>query len=1004
MNPKSVDTLKLRTLGALVVTGVRGEPVLAIAGQRRLLALLSVLAVAGDAGVTRDRIAALLWPESTSERAAQSITQALYSARRQLATEDLFVTAGELRLNDRRITSDAREFDMAFAAGEFERAVHVYAGAFLDGFYLPGAAEFERWTSAQRMRYEDRYASALRRLADQAEQAREARRALDWWKRLAAARPLDASITVSLMNAMARTGDRAGAIRHAAAHSAMLRQELELDPDPVVESMAERLRCASSWSTPPEPELGVAPPPAGIDTEDNPVHVRTVGDDGDGHVGESAAQPAAHASVSRVRRSAWLVASSLLLAGIGASYAAGDRRSPAASAVPIAALHQRVVVAPFRVSGASASLSYLREGLVELLSERLADDSAARSVDAGAVLSAWRRAGVPADVELPRDSIVHLAAELGADRVIVGSVVGTPAHAVVSAAIVDVVDDRAGPAATVEGAADSVSRLVDRLAARLLVQQAGEDAALSGQASRSLSAIRSFLAGQAAFRRAAYDDALRDYAVALGHDSTFALAALQMVRAGDRLQAIAIRGAPLELAWRWRRSLATRDRALLEALAGPRYPLPATDVEQLAAWERLVALTPDRAEAWYELGARLFHSGAVIGLPDARLRSAEALRRALSLDSSYAPARRLLVLLAATDSTGRLQVPPLATVRDSSGPLALSELWRIAVQRRDTSTLAALRDTMARLGPANLRVIAQESQFDVVGLDDGRRALDILRSRPARPSERLEQAEALHSLAVLQGRVADARVAADRLRELQPGTHAGLRLEVLDALYGDGDAADASAAVRQLASEEAAGVENAAGGVVRIADICVLGQWRSAHGDSAGARHDLKLLQAAAAERTPLGGVTAASLIAATPPATCALLLQGSLAASRNGVDARRVLARLDSLAFIPPVAGDASTYAPILLARLHARLGDVAGALAAVRRRVYLMGWPRYLATALREEARYAELAGDVGVERAALTRLVALRQSADSTLRSGTEAARQRLRAIGESGPVAR
>lgn len=998
MNPKSVQGLRLRTFGALVVTDAQGEPVLGIAPQRRLLALLSVVAVAGDTGVTRDRIAALLWPESTAERAGQSITQALYSARRLLATEDLFVTSGELRLNGARITSDTQEFEAALAAGSFERAVDLYTGAFLDGFFLASASEFERWSSAQRTRYEDRYADALRQLAEAAEQANDLRRALDCWKRLAAARPLDASIAVSLMQAMARTGDRAGAIRHAAAHASMLRHELELDPDPVVSAMAERLRRAASWSTPPEPELDSSSLPGGAGARGNTAGADLESGDRDESMRESAQPPAPRPAPSRVRRSLWLATASLLIGGIGVSYAAVVRRSAAASAAPIATLHQRVVVAPFRVSGASASLSYLREGLVELLSETLADDSASRSVDAGAVLSAWRRAGALSDEDLPRDSIVRLAAALGADHVIIGNVVGTPHHAVLSATMVDVADDRAGPVATAEGIADSVSRLVDRLTARLLVQQAGEEGALSGQASRSLPAVRAFLAGQAAFRRGAYDDALRAYDVALQHDSTFALAALQMVRAGDRLQAIAIRGAPLALAWRWRRTLATRDRALLEALAGPRYPLPATDAEQLAAWERLVALTPDRAEAWYELGARMFHSGAVLGLPDARQRSADALRRALSLDSAYAPARRLLVLLAATDTSGRLGVPPLAVVRDSSGSLAPAELWRLGVQRGDTSMLDAMRDTMARLGPANLRVIAQESQFDVVGLDDGRRALDILRSRPARPSERLEQAEALHSLAVLQGRVVDARATAARLRELQPGSHAGLRLEILDALYGDGDAGYASSAVGRLASEESVHAANTPGSGVRAADICVLGQWRAAHGDSSGTRRDLMLLQAATVERRPSGDATAASLIAATPPATCALLLQGSLASAHRGAGALRVLARLDSLALIPPVAGDASTYAPILIARLHARLGDVTGALAAVRRRVYLMGWPRYLATALREEARYAELAGDVPEERAALTRFVALRQSPDSTLQPGVAAARQRLRALAD------
>jgi hypothetical protein len=56
-----------------------------------------------------------------------------------------------------------------------------------------------------------------------------------------------------------------------------------------------------------------------------------------------------------------------------------------------------------------------------------------------------------------------------------------------------------------------------------------------------------------------------------------------------------------------------------------------------------------------------------------------------------------------------------------------------------------------------------------------------------------------------------------------------------------------------------------------------------------------------------------------------------------------------------------------LVIARSYERLGDVPRARAAVRRRAYMMDWPRYLAVMLREEARLAERAGDVaGMQRA--------------------------------------
>ncbi|MGZ8491941.1 MAG: AfsR/SARP family transcriptional regulator, partial [Gemmatirosa sp.] len=212
---KGSEVLRLRTLGGTQVADESGEPLGGAASQRRLQALLAVLAVAGDAGLSRDKLTLLLWPEAEEERARHSLTQALYAARRALGTDDLFVLAGDVRLNRDRLGSDVQEFEAALADDELERAVGLYQGPFLDGFFLPGSAEFEQWASSHRQRLEDRVAGALERLARTAEESGELRAALDWRRRLAAIRPLDASVAVSLMSVLAQTGDRAGALQHA---------------------------------------------------------------------------------------------------------------------------------------------------------------------------------------------------------------------------------------------------------------------------------------------------------------------------------------------------------------------------------------------------------------------------------------------------------------------------------------------------------------------------------------------------------------------------------------------------------------------------------------------------------------------------------------------------------------------------------------------------------------------------------------------------------------------
>jgi len=56
--------LRLRTLGGTFVADATGEPLGGAASQRRLQALLAVLAVAGESGLSRDKLVTLLWPEA----------------------------------------------------------------------------------------------------------------------------------------------------------------------------------------------------------------------------------------------------------------------------------------------------------------------------------------------------------------------------------------------------------------------------------------------------------------------------------------------------------------------------------------------------------------------------------------------------------------------------------------------------------------------------------------------------------------------------------------------------------------------------------------------------------------------------------------------------------------------------------------------------------------------------------------------------------------------------
>jgi tetratricopeptide (TPR) repeat protein len=613
-------------------------------------------------------------------------------------------------------------------------------------------------------------------------------------------------------------------------------------------------------------------------------------------------------------------------------------------------------------------------------------------VDAGAVLGAWEGAGFTTAAAVPRDSVVKLAARLGAERVVIGSVVGTPSRLILRASVVAVPSAEVSGEAMVEGSADSISALIDGLAAKLLVSQAGEDERLASFTTASLPALRAYLSGQAAFRKDDYDGAVRRYEAALRLDPTFALAALRLAMAADRRNDDETRRRGVALAWTSREALSERDLALLVAFAGPGYPLPSLAPAQLAAWWRLVDLAPNDAESWYTLGARLFHDGALAGMPGVESRATASLERALSIDPDYGPAGLLLVHLA---TTRRSSSRPDELVLDTAlagplSPFAPFLRWRIALARGDTAELRRVRGSLRGLDPSTLRAMAMAGQFDGFGVADGAHAMEILGARTTRRADRVDLLLARHSMAVQQGRPQAARDVTTQLAALRLGSHTHLRLRVLDALYAEGDGAAAAGAARELGMLTSGGL--AAGAFTfdtRLADLCVLSQWRLSGGDTTGVEIAIDALRRAGATIRHLPPVSAA-------PAVCAELLDGSLVALMRRSDALTRIERLDSLALTSQTAGDAIAYAPILIARLYERLGEPRRALQAIRKRSYMSSWPRYLATALREEGRLAQLVGDHAGAQEAYERYLAFRTAPEVDIVPQVEQVRRLLAAL--------
>jgi DNA-binding SARP family transcriptional activator len=218
--------------------------------QRRRLALLAVLAVARDQGLSRDKVLAYLWPERDTARARHALNQLLHAQRKQFAPAHLYLGSKTLRLNPAVIRTDVGEFESALDQGALETAVSLWGGPFLDGFFLGDAPEFEHWAAAQRDRLAQRLCAAYVALAHAAAAEGAAERSAQWWRRAADIDPLDSQLAFGVVQALVASGNRAGAIRHAQLHGERLRAELGITPDPRLEALVAQIRSAEP--TPPD--------------------------------------------------------------------------------------------------------------------------------------------------------------------------------------------------------------------------------------------------------------------------------------------------------------------------------------------------------------------------------------------------------------------------------------------------------------------------------------------------------------------------------------------------------------------------------------------------------------------------------------------------------------------------------------------------------------------------------------------------------------------------------
>jgi hypothetical protein len=641
---------------------------------------------------------------------------------------------------------------------------------------------------------------------------------------------------------------------------------------------------------------------------------------------------------------AWIVLG--LSTSVGAQRPDGSIGGPRAPARVVADPNV-IAILPFRVT--AQRMSDLSDGMAELLPGEFNGDPGPTAVDAATVLSAWERVR-GRRAHLSQAEAAKVAREIGAGLMLWGAVVTTPSsdRLRITASIVDTrtAVQTVAPV-VVEGTADSLTRMVSRLSAGLLSRDEGAwKLSANEPGSTNPEALRAFIGGRSRFRRGQPGSAT-ELERALDLDSSFVLAAYwRTVMFG-----VEAAGPPparvYRIAWDQRARLNGEQRLVLEAILGPNGPLQLSSRAVMHdAIERMMRLTQGSV-APHLLGDNVLHYGALIGHEDWLDKARSAFKRAVALDTTLRGAISHLVDLAITDGNRDELARWMPRLR-TSDPAALE--WRryaAAVVAGNPREIRAARERWAQAGPtsfAGANTIIPRREMDSLLA----RMIALAPNEQAR-GDRMDFAR--RQIVANGGRPT-------RLAELRPPSvnvdDPQYNIEMLVSIPDD------TAAQRRLS---------------------VQSRWSSLRADASWrAPCELALARLRQADTTGLGELLALTRRAAAREAKVCVDLASAIAASLAPGAGAAELVQADSMmrfkVWSTPTL-DMNPHWNYDLALAFARHQQWKSAAAAARRRLF--GRPFRLAPMLRDEGRWAMLAGDTTAAIRALRQFLVLRELAE-------------------------
>jgi TolB-like protein len=232
---------RLALLGRFELSGLNGPVDLP---NKKLAGLLAYLACTAPVPQSREKLATLLWGSHFETQAQQNLRQALYRLRRALGRDALIGDDDEIRLAPSVIDCDAVRLQALIREGSrasLAEAVDLYKERLLADVAITEGA-WADWVAGERQRLEGLALDALVRFGEIELAAGHADKALETAHRALAINNLREDAHRLIIQALAAAGRKAEALRQYQDLVALLKRELNTEPDPATTSLVAELR------------------------------------------------------------------------------------------------------------------------------------------------------------------------------------------------------------------------------------------------------------------------------------------------------------------------------------------------------------------------------------------------------------------------------------------------------------------------------------------------------------------------------------------------------------------------------------------------------------------------------------------------------------------------------------------------------------------------------------------------------------------------------------------